>query len=276
MRDWILGLEKAAIEHRQGVSAEDWEQVEQAAGYEAPEALRELYAAMNGATFASGVVLYPLRGSGDARGMAEHNTSGSAGLPRTDVWRFGRKDQEHLAAVRKRRLADIEQREGDPRPDWLDAVSDEAWIYVARDESTNALRLYHTLEQLLSARIPPAESEDFGERTFARAISLVQDAISDLNQAAKSQVEEIVDRVRETVKKGRTALKKKVARVAKKKKKAPAKKRKPSRKPKKVAKRAKPRAAKRARPTRRSASARTRKAAPAGAKSGARKTARRR
>lgn len=214
MRDWIVGLQKAAIEHRAGVSPEAWTRTEADAGYEAPEELRDLYAALNGASFASGVVLYPVGGAGDHKGMIEQNASGIAGLPTSDVWRFGRKDQEHLAAVRKRRVSEIDQADGAAPPDWLEEAGDDAWIYVARDESTNGLRIYRTLELLLAPRVPPAEAEEFGERTYARALRLVEDAISDLNHSAKKQVERISAAVKSSVKKIKKVKKVKKAKRA--------------------------------------------------------------
>ena len=199
MRDWILGLQKAAIEHRAGANFDELAAAERDAGYELPDELKELYGQMNGATFASGVVLYGLRGSGEVKGMLEQNRSGNSGLPTEEIWRFGRKDQEHLAAIRNRRISEIDQAEGSAPPDWLDAASDDRWLFISRDESANALRVYPTLEQLIRSRVPPAETEDFGDRTFARALSLVESAIEEIGASAKERVEKVTTRIRKLV-----------------------------------------------------------------------------
>lgn len=180
MRDWILGIQKAAIEHRAGVAAQEWQAAEHEAGYDAPEELRDLYQHLNGATFATGVVLHPLRGSGEVRGMFEQNRSGGAGLPTTEVWRFGRHDNEHLVAVRKRQLAGLPQISVDDGAEWLAAAPDDGWVFLARDEEQDRVRVYRSLEQMLTSRIPPAATEDFGDTTFARALSLVELALDEV------------------------------------------------------------------------------------------------
>ncbi len=195
MPDWIVGLKKAAIEHRPGVDASGWAEAQREAGDEAPAELRALYSELNGATFASGVVLFPLRGQGDVKGMVEQNRSGNGGLPASGVWRFGRRDQEHLAAVRKGRLSEVQQAEGDAPPDWLDDVADDAWVYVARDESQDRLRVYRSLQQLLSSRIPPAESEEFGEPTLARASALVEAAVAELAGSTAQAVQDVANKL---------------------------------------------------------------------------------
>lgn len=180
MRDWIRGIQKAAIEHRAGVAEQEWSAAEREAGYEAPEELRDLYQHLNGATFATGVVLYPLRGSGEVRGMFEQNQAGGAGLPTSEVWRFGRHDTEHLVAMRKRALAQLLEDTHTTGADWLAGAPEDTWAFVARDEAQDGLRVYRTLELMLTSRIPPAATEDFGDTTFARALSLVELALDEV------------------------------------------------------------------------------------------------
>lgn len=191
MRDWILGLQKAAIEHKSGVGASEWLEAERELGLSGPDDLRELYQQLSGATFASGVVLYPLSDASDPRGVIAQSRSGSAGFPADDVWRFGRKDNQHLAALRKGRLSELNQADAPPPPEWLDDTPDDAWVYLARDESSNRLRMYRSLELLLTSLVPPAESEDFGERTLARARSLVEAAVTELSSLGNEVVEQL-------------------------------------------------------------------------------------
>lgn len=192
MRDWILGLQKAAIEHREGVSADDWREVEREVGSEAPAELRDLYAHLNGATFASGVVLHPVTVSGDPRGLAAQSRSGNGGLPPMGSWRFGRQDGEHLAAIRKRDLGEWAHAASGPRPAWLESLGEEGWVFAGLDENTRTARFYESLEQLLTARIPPAVAEDFGDQTLARARTLVEAAVTELGALTAKGVEKFV------------------------------------------------------------------------------------
>lgn len=200
MRDWILGLQKAALEHRAGVTDAEWTAAMTESRIDAPDELRDFYLQLNGASFASGVVLFALRGTGEVKGVLEQSRTGAGGLPADDVWRIGRRDQEHLAAVRKARLTEIDQAEASAPPDWLESAPDEAWVFVARDEKTNGLRIYPTLERLLTSRIPPAESEDFGDRTFARAMSLVENALDGIGTTARTGVAKLKAGLKRAVK----------------------------------------------------------------------------
>src|SRR5687767_1003456 len=115
MRDWIVGYEKGAAQKSPGVSDEEWADAEGALG-EAPEELRDLYRQMNGATFNSGVHLFPVRAEGPHRGVLEESRIAVAGLPDSGVWRFGEKASKHLFALRKSAAVQLE---GAPEHDWL-------------------------------------------------------------------------------------------------------------------------------------------------------------
>ncbi len=245
MRDWIVGLQKAASEVRGGATASDWENVTRELGRDAPEELHELYGHFNGAWFASGVTLFPLESSGSARGVIELSHLGAAGFPSEDVWHFGQQNDEQLAAIRRHRLSDVEHEGGMPSPKWLEARNEDAWVYIARDVNANTVRLYPSLEQMLTARIPPAASEDFGDRTYARALMLVEGALTELGASSNP---EAVENVLEVVRTAGAATKRADARRAtaakkqalKQKKTAPAKKTPAAKKPAAGAKKAAP------------------------------------
>lgn len=179
MRDWIVGYEKGATQKSPGVSEQEWADAQSSLG-DAPEELSDLYMTMNGATFQGGVHLFPVHAEGPHRGVMEESRISVAGLPDSGVWRFGEKASKHLFAIKK---SDAVQMDGAPEYDWLNETADDEWIYGVRDELTQVLKFYATLENLLSTLVPPAESEEFGERTYARAMTLVQSALDGLDEA---------------------------------------------------------------------------------------------
>jgi len=168
LSDWILGLKKAASGWMPGVGIEQLHRAEVRVGAELPEELRTLYRQLDGAQFENGVVLLPLQDRG--RGQLGPGEP-SSGLPGQGVWIFGtRGEGEPLFAAQKGTLARVS--EGKDVPDWFSALPDDAWVFGAQSVR-GELSLHRGLEQLLSASVPPAETEEFGESTFMRALSAV-------------------------------------------------------------------------------------------------------
>lgn len=184
MRDWILGLQKAAAAHQPGATDETLRAIEAEVGEAMPDELRDLYRSVNGAVFPSDVVLYSLRAGGNDRGVLEKTRSPIGGLPQRGTWRFGlRGFGEHLFAAQK--MGMVEYSEGLDMPAWFAALAPEAWLFGMKSEDTGELTVFKTLEQLLWTLIPPAEAEEFGENTFARALSAVEKAVGELQESPK-------------------------------------------------------------------------------------------
>src|ERR671918_610181 len=93
MREWIVAIQKAARERGAGATEADWVEAEQVLGAGGPEELRELYAAMDGVVLEDGFELFPLRGE-TGRAVLAPGASRAPGLPATDVWLFGRRDEQ--------------------------------------------------------------------------------------------------------------------------------------------------------------------------------------
>jgi hypothetical protein len=186
MREWIAAVEKAAFEHGPGVTPEDWAEAERILGQSGPDELRELYATFDGARLAGGVELFPLRGE-EGRAVLAPGASPVAGLPTSDIWRFGRRDDEDLFSIRKRQIDEIEQPDVFAAPRWFDDVADDAWIYLARDGFTSEVRLYRSLPELLSDIV--AERENGSERGVSRARLRLEEALRDLAETASRNVE---------------------------------------------------------------------------------------
>jgi hypothetical protein len=179
MRDWILGLQKAAAARQPGAPVDAIRVLEADVGQVMPEELRELYLAVNGAVFPSDVTLFPLRAGGNDRGLLERTRAPVEGLPRQGTWRFGlRGFGEHLFAAQKAGLAALSAEL--EMPAWFGALAPEAWVFGLKSEDTGELSVHKTLEQLLWTLIPPAETEEFGENTFSRALSAVELAMGQL------------------------------------------------------------------------------------------------
>lgn len=179
MRDWILGLQKAAAAHQPGATDETLRALEAELGEAMPDELRDLYRSVNGAVFPSDVVLYSLRAGGNDRGVLEKTRVPMQGLPQRGTWRFGlRGFGEHLFAAQK--MGMVEYSEGLDMPAWFASLAPDAWLFGMKSEDTGELTVFKTLEQLLWTLIPPAEAEEFGENTFARALSAVEKAVGEL------------------------------------------------------------------------------------------------
>lgn len=179
MHDWILGLQKAATTYGPGASEEALGAVATEAGEALPAELRSLYLGMDGAVFPSDVTLYPLRAREGTPGVLEQARSPADALPRRGIWPFGRRGfGEHLFASRKRELVES----GAELPGWFDTLPDGIWVFGLMSADTGDLSVFRTLAHLLWTLIPPVETEDFGENTFARALSAVETAMDELGR----------------------------------------------------------------------------------------------
>jgi hypothetical protein len=210
MHEWLEALQKSAKSTSPGVSAEELQRAETEAGVPLPGELGDLYAAFNGGTFEGDVGLYPLHGEGEQPSVLEKTRKALVGLPVSGVWRFGVKGvHRHLFTARKSAM--VEQGDGGgPLPDWVQALGGEDWIYGTWDEEKREMRFYRSLSNMLNVLVPPVEREEFGDRTFARAIAAVQGALSELaegEEAAPGEVQELAYEYEEGVrpKAGRAA-----------------------------------------------------------------------
>jgi hypothetical protein len=218
MRDWIVGLAKAATEREPGLAAPQWPEVENRAGQPMPDELRDLYSEMNGAAFVSGVRLFSLGGNG-APGVLDRSAP--------DRWTFGEREGQELFSARKRAVA--EEAQSAPLPDWFQTLPGDDWVYGLRRRETGETKLYRTLEHLLAVLVPPVETEEFGENTFARALTAVQGAIGSMTPAKAAPLEPAAKKAAPKAKKKAaprkaTAKKKPAKKVAKKAAKKPARK----------------------------------------------------
>ncbi len=176
MRDWIVGLKKGASQQQGGVDTALWESLEEETGTPVPSELRDLYEAMNGAIFAPDVELWSLR-EGE-RNLLEQSREPLPGFPDSGVWRFGSQGGGgQLFAARLQELADSDL----SLPDWLAQAEDDRWVYGLHREGTDP-RFYRSLEQLLGILVPPTQTEEFGDATYARALNVVQGALDGLEE----------------------------------------------------------------------------------------------
>jgi hypothetical protein len=189
MREWIVAVEKAAFEHGPGVTPEDWAEAERMLGQDGPAELRELYATLDGARLPRGVELFPLRGE-MGRAVLAPGASHLLGLPATDVWLFGRREEEHFFSIRKRSIDEIEQPDVFAVPAWFDDLNEEAWIYVARDETTSEVRLYRTLPELLADFV--GEGDVGTEQGSSRMRWPVEGTLQQFLESASHNVEKFV------------------------------------------------------------------------------------
>jgi hypothetical protein len=180
MHEWLEALQKSAKTTSQGVAAEELRRAETEAGVPLPGELGDLYSAFNGGGFEGEVVLYPLHGEGEQASVLEKTRKMLVGLPAAGVWRFGLKGaHRHLYTARKSAM--VEQGDGGgPLPEWVQALGDEDWIYGTWDEDQKEMRFYRSLSNMLNVLVPPVEREEFGDRTFARAIAAVEGALTEL------------------------------------------------------------------------------------------------
>ncbi|HVE85144.1 MAG TPA: SMI1/KNR4 family protein [Myxococcales bacterium] len=182
MADWIVGLRKAAVESRPGASEDDLTRVEELVGLPLPSELRNLYAQMNGGSFEPDVALYALEQAPDAAGVVETTRHGLGGLPARGVWRFGlRGGGDQLFAVRRGALDELPPAVS---PGWMRELPSESWLFGRKNTDTGELELFKSLQALLWNLIPPVESEDFGEHTYAKAMNAVQEALQAFEEVA--------------------------------------------------------------------------------------------
>lgn len=187
--DWVAAIERAAIERGPGATSADWTEAERVLGQRGPEELRELYEAMDGARMPGGVELFPLRGE-IGHAVLAPGASRAPGLPATDVWLFGRRDEDDLFAIRKGRINDIEQPDVFAAPRWFDEVGDDDWVYIAQDASTREVRLYRRLTDLLDELL--AEPEYEGAGRLSRARQRLESTLKELAESASHNVEKFV------------------------------------------------------------------------------------
>ena len=180
MHEWLEALQKSAKSKSQGVAAEELRRAETEAGVPLPGELGDLYTAFNGGSFEGEVVLFPLHGEGEQASVLEKTRKALVGLPVSGVWRFGVKGvHRHLYTARKSAME--EQGDGGgPLPEWVHALGADDWIYGSWDEEKREMRFYRSLANMLNVLVPPLEQEEFGERTFARAIAAVEGALTEL------------------------------------------------------------------------------------------------
>jgi hypothetical protein len=179
MHEWLEALQKSAKTTTPGTAAEELRRAETEAGVPLPGELGDLYSAFNGGSFEGDVVLFPLHGEGEQASVLEKTRKALVGLPVSGVWRFGLKGRHrHLFTARKSAME--QQGDGGPLPEWVQALGDEDWLYGTWEEEKRELRMYRSLSQMLNVLVPPVEREEFGDRTFARAIAAVEGALNEL------------------------------------------------------------------------------------------------
>lgn len=180
MHEWLEALQKSAKTTSPGVAAEELRRAETEAGVPLPGELGDLYSAFNGGAFEGEVVLYPLHAEDEQASVLEKTRKMLVGLPVAGVWRFGLKGvHRHLYTARK--AAMVEQGDGGgPLPEWVQTLGDEDWIYGTWDAEKREMRFYRSLSNMLNVLVPPVEKEEFGDRTFARAIAAVEGALTEL------------------------------------------------------------------------------------------------
>jgi hypothetical protein len=174
MRDWILGYQKAATERRPGVRQEEWNGAITDSGLAVPDELRDLYSYMNGGVLQAGVRLYPLRAPPEGTGVVEESRRQIPGLPANRFWLFGTRGKlQYLFATRREGLAEAYG----TLPDAIQALPNDAWIYGLSDAQLENFKFHDSLESLLGELVPPGQTEEFGEFTYARAMSAVHVAL---------------------------------------------------------------------------------------------------
>ena len=146
---------------------------------ELPRDLEELYEAFDGAAFAPGVVVWPLtRVEANIRAL-------EPALPGGGTWVFGEKGQgQYFFAAQKGGLVNVSSAPAQEK--WLAEKPDEFWCWGLW-RSAQDLKIYSSLEQLLTRHIPPAQTEEFGEQTFVKAVSAVQRALDALDEAPSAK-----------------------------------------------------------------------------------------
>ncbi len=179
MHEWLEGLQKSAKRTVTGVEPEEIRRAETECGVPFPEELGALYRAFNGGELQGDVTLFSLHGPEGAPSVMEKTRLKLESLPAAGVWRIGVKGP-HRQLFAARKSAMVEQADS-PLPGWAEPLSGDDWIYGTWETEARELRLYRSLPAMLEVLVPPAEVEEFGDRTYARALSAVQGALSDLS-----------------------------------------------------------------------------------------------
>ncbi|MFL5351784.1 SMI1/KNR4 family protein [Archangium sp.] len=179
MYEWLEGLQKSAKRTAAGVGSEDIRRAETECGVPFPEELGTLYQRFDGGEFQGEVHLFPLHGPEGALSVLEKTRLKLESLPAAGVWRIGVKGP-HRQLFAARKSAMVEQADS-PLPGWAESLLEDDWIYGTWETEQRELRLYKSLRDMLEVLVPPAEVEEFGDRTYARALSAVQGALSDLH-----------------------------------------------------------------------------------------------
>lgn len=169
MRDWILGYQRNVANARPGVTAEEWQRFSAEVTEAPPEDLRALYSAFNGGEFPGGVTLFPYA-------QVVSNRSAEDEF----AWMFGEHEGQHLLAARKATLA--AHPDLTARPEWFERTSADDLTFAEHDAQTGTLRVYPSLQQLLSTVAPPIEMDSFGDLTLARAMRVVEEAIDKVSK----------------------------------------------------------------------------------------------
>ncbi|MFL5319719.1 MAG: hypothetical protein ACJ790_08680 [Myxococcaceae bacterium] len=174
MAEWILGYQKSVEGAGPGLSNEEWQRYESEVPEHPPAQLRSLYKAFDGGALNGGVKLYPFERVVEARNTSEDQS-----------WVFGEKAQQRLLAARKATLA------SHPglmiRPGWFETTHADELVFAAHDARQGTVRVYPSLEQLLSVMVPPAQLEVFGEQTYARAMAAVESVISGVADKVRAE-----------------------------------------------------------------------------------------
>ncbi|HZH02655.1 MAG TPA: hypothetical protein VEY30_02655 [Myxococcaceae bacterium] len=184
MRDWIMGLEKAAAERKPGVGDFEWSGLEAELRRPVPDELRDLYSQMDGAGFPSGVKLYPLQPNGGAKSVVAESRASD------ETWAFGeRGDGAVLFAIRRGPL--VMEMENQAVPEWVQGLDEGQWVYGLRREE-GEVKFYRSLEHLLGVLVPPVQTEEFGDITYARAINALEGALQGLG-SEEDDADEVAD-----------------------------------------------------------------------------------
>ncbi|WP_375768494.1 SMI1/KNR4 family protein [Archangium gephyra] len=179
MYEWLEGLQKSAKRTAAGVGHEDVRRAETECGVPFPEELGALYRMFDGGELQGEVTLFPLHDAEGAPSVLEKTRLKLESLPAAGVWRIGVKGP-HRQLFAARKSAMVEQADS-PLPGWAESLSGDDWLYGTWETEKRELRLYRSLQTMLEVLVPPAEVEEFGDRTYARALSAVQGALSDLS-----------------------------------------------------------------------------------------------
>lgn len=168
MREWIVGLQKAAKTKLKGIDPMRWFRLD--GGVNAvPDELRDVYEVMDGARLPPNVTLLPFFSEEGVRGVVERSVEAPG-------WTFGEKGpDETLITARKKDIP------AELLPEWAHFLRDDEWLYAVR-AANGTLRCFRSMEHMMRTLVPPAETEEFGEVTYAKALSAIQSQLGNLVQ----------------------------------------------------------------------------------------------